>query len=70
MPKHEKHKRAFLVWLAIYPLITFLLFALGGVLQRMPLLLRTFVLTIIAVPTVFYVILPLYQRWFRNWLEK
>ena len=69
MSKKQQHKRAFLVWLAIYPLITALFFFFGDLLLQLPLPLRTLALTAVAVPTVFYVIMPVYTRIFRKWLE-
>jgi antibiotic biosynthesis monooxygenase (ABM) superfamily enzyme len=38
-------------------------------LAKYPLILRTFILTIIAVPIVSYVILPAYSRLFKQWLN-
>lgn len=70
MKKNEKHKRAFLIWLAIYPLITLLFYLLGDLLIEMSLALRTFVLTVIAVPIVTYVILPFYVHIFNRWLNR
>jgi antibiotic biosynthesis monooxygenase (ABM) superfamily enzyme len=69
MRTNEKHKRAFLIWLAIYPLITILFLVIGDFLAIYPLAIRTFILTIIAVPIVFYVILPFYNRLFKQWLN-
>lgn len=68
--KRNMHKRAFLVWLAIYPLITILLWLIGGYIQFLPLVIRTLLLTIIAVPIVYYCILPLYNKVFHKWLNK
>ncbi|WP_423737993.1 hypothetical protein [Chitinophaga caseinilytica] len=59
---HNKHLAPVLIWLAIYPLITLLLFVLGGHIERFPLPLKTGILTIIAVPIVYYVILPFYYQ--------
>ena len=67
---HNKHKRAFLVWLAIYPLVTLLFYLLGDILLLVPLPLRTLVLTLIAVPLMSYLILPFYQKLFAKWLNK
>jgi antibiotic biosynthesis monooxygenase (ABM) superfamily enzyme len=67
--KNEKHKRAFLIWLAIYPLITILFYLLGEFIQEFPIPLKTFCLTIIAVPMVVYVILPFYHRIFKSWFK-
>lgn len=69
MIKNDKHKRAFLIWLAIYPLITILFWLLGDYLTKFPLVVRTFILTAIAVPMVFYVILPFYSKLFTKWLN-
>lgn len=63
------HKRAFLVWLSIYPLITALFYVLGEYLSPLPLALRTFVLTIIAVPLVSYLIMPFFNKVFAKWLR-
>ncbi len=67
--KNEKHNRAFLICLAIYPLLTILFYALGGVIKDLPIPLKTFCLTIIAVPTVVYLILPFYHRIFKSWFK-
>jgi antibiotic biosynthesis monooxygenase (ABM) superfamily enzyme len=69
MNANDKHKRAFLIWLAIYPLITVLFLLMGEFLSRYPLVIRTFILTAVAVPIVFYVILPFYNRIFKQWLN-
>lgn len=68
--KRHMHKRAFLVWLAIYPLITLLIWIMGEYIGLLPLVIRTLVLTIIAVPIVYYWILPFYNRVFHKWLNK
>ena len=60
--KHQKHLTALLIWLAIYPLITLLLFLLGDSIDHLPLAVRTLILTIIAVPAVYYFIVPFYHR--------
>ena len=70
MSKNIQHKRAFLIWLAIYPLITILFGLLGDYLLRYPLAVRTFILTAIAVPIVFYLILPFYNSVFTKWLNQ
>jgi len=69
MSKNVKHKRAFLIWLAIYPLITILFLLLGDYLITYPAPIRSLVLTVIAVPTVVYIIMPAYERWFDKWLN-
>lgn len=67
--KNEKHKRAFIIWLAIYPLVTILYYLLGSCLMPLPLVVRTFVLTIIAVPVMFYLLVPFLNKLFSNWLK-
>lgn len=66
---NSKHKRVFLIWLAIYPLITVLFLFLGDYLLRFPLMIRTLILTLIAVPLAAYTILPFYNRIFHKWLN-
>jgi antibiotic biosynthesis monooxygenase (ABM) superfamily enzyme len=70
MNANDKHKRAFLIWLAIYPLITILFLLMGDSLSAYPLGIRTFILTAIAVPIVFYIILPFYNKLFKQWLHQ
>lgn len=67
-PKNGQHKRAFIVWLAIYPLVTLLSYSLGGCLMPLPLVARTFILTVIAVPVMFYLLVPLLNKLFSSWL--
>lgn len=67
--KNEQHKRAFIIWLAIYPLITVLYYLLGSYLALLPLMVRTFILTVIAVPVMFYFLVPLLNKIFRSWLN-
>lgn len=56
----SKHLTPLLIWLAIYPLITLLLFVLGSHIEGLPLPVKTLILTVIAVPLVYYIILPFY----------
>jgi antibiotic biosynthesis monooxygenase (ABM) superfamily enzyme len=67
--KNEQHKRAFIIWLAIYPLITILYYLLGSYLVSLPLMVRTFILTAIAVPVMFYFLVPLLNKLFRRWIN-
>jgi len=70
MSKNSQHKRAFLSWVAIYPIITLLLGLLGEYLVKIPLVLRTLVLTLILVPLLSYMIMPFLNRVFSKWLNK
>lgn len=69
MNKNSQHKRAFLTWLAIYPVITLIFILFGNLLIQLPLALRTLVLTLILVPLLSYVLLPLLFRIFAKWLN-
>jgi antibiotic biosynthesis monooxygenase (ABM) superfamily enzyme len=63
-----RYKTALLIWVAIYPSINLLFWSLGDWLQQFPLWVRTLVLTGILVPLMVFVLLPLLQKLFRNWL--
>lgn len=71
MTPPKKWKMAVLIWLAIYPLIT-LIFALLGkhLILIEPLPLRTLIITLIAVPTMVFVLIPLLQKVLHKWLIK
>lgn len=71
MKPPKKWKLAVVIWLAIYPLIT-LIFAVFGpyLIQINPLPLRTFIITIVAVPLMVFVLIPLLQRLLADWLKK
>jgi hypothetical protein len=70
MKQPPKWKFAVMVWLAIYPAITVLQFLIGDVLVRLPLPLRTLILTGILVPLMVFVLLPLLRRLLGSWLTK
>ncbi len=54
----KKIKSTFIVWIAIYPAITAILMVFGEYLNHLPILLRTFVLTIVLVPLMVYFLIP------------
>ncbi|WP_299216176.1 hypothetical protein [uncultured Aquimarina sp.] len=58
----KKLKSAFIVWIAIYPAITGILLFFGEYLNELPILVRTFVLTIILVPAMVYVLIPFWSK--------
>jgi len=60
---------AIVVWLAIYPLITFILWAFGPMLMQIPLALRTLLLTGILVPIMVYGAIPFWQKVLAKWLK-
>lgn len=47
-------RRLFVTWLAVYLLVTSLMFVAGPLLSGLPLMLRTLVLTLILVPVLRY----------------
>ena len=71
MNRPKKWKMAIVIWLAIYPLIT-TIFALFGqqLIQINPLPLRTFAITIIAVPVMVFGLIPLLLKVLHKWLIK
>jgi uncharacterized protein len=64
-----KYKTSIVVWLAIYPLITLILWLFGPYLMQIPLPLRTLLLTAVLVPIMVYGAIPLWQRILRRWLQ-
>jgi antibiotic biosynthesis monooxygenase (ABM) superfamily enzyme len=57
-----RHEMAAMIWIAVFPTLTLLNLSLGGVLLGAPVVLRTLVLTTIAVPIVIYGLMPPLQR--------
>jgi uncharacterized protein len=57
------------VWLAIYPTITFVLWVAGPEIASWPLPLRTFLITGAVVPLMVFVLLPVIQRLLASWLK-
>jgi antibiotic biosynthesis monooxygenase (ABM) superfamily enzyme len=54
----SKHQLALMIWLSVFPTLTVINFALGVWLATLPQLLRTLVLTTVAVPIVIYGLMP------------
>jgi uncharacterized protein len=63
-----RYKIVAITWLAIYPLITAVFYFFGDQLLRLPLGIRTLVVTAIIVPAMLYVMLPLMTPLFERWL--
>jgi antibiotic biosynthesis monooxygenase (ABM) superfamily enzyme len=62
-------KTAVVVWLAIYPTITLVLWLAGPSIASWPLGLRTLAITVVVVPLMVYVLIPVFQRLLRPWLR-
>ncbi|MBP6425852.1 MAG: hypothetical protein KA278_09045 [Flavobacterium sp.] len=70
MKQPPKWKFAVMVWLAIYPTITFVSYLIGDVIKEWPLPLKTLIMTGILVPTMVFVLLPILRKLLTNWLNK
>ncbi len=70
MKQPPKWKFAVMVWLAIYPTITFVSFLIGDIIKSWPLPLKTLIMTGILVPTMVFILLPLLRKLLHNWLNK
>ena len=67
-PPPPRFKLVAITWLAIYPLITAVFYFFGEPLQRLPLGIRTLVVTLIVVPVMLYVVMPIMTPLFERWL--
>ena len=70
MKEPKKWKMAVLVWLVIYPSISSISLLLGSWLNELPILMRTFVMSIVLVPFMIFVAMPQITNLFNKWLVK
>lgn len=63
-----KYKMTLVSWLALYPAVSIIFLLFGGLLESVPLLLRTLIITGILMPLMSYVLMPRFTRWFAFWL--
>jgi antibiotic biosynthesis monooxygenase (ABM) superfamily enzyme len=63
-------KTAVVVWLAIYPCITFVLWLAGPSIQGWPLAVRTLAITAAVVPLMVFLLIPGLQRLLAPWLRR
>jgi antibiotic biosynthesis monooxygenase (ABM) superfamily enzyme len=68
-PMPSRWKMAVVVWLAIYPCLTFLLWLAGPRIASWALPLRTLALTALLVPLMVFLLLPAVQRLLAPWLR-
>jgi antibiotic biosynthesis monooxygenase (ABM) superfamily enzyme len=61
-PPPTKHQLALMIWVAVFPTLTAINLAFGDLLSDLPSLLRTFVLSTVAVPIVIYGLMPRLHR--------
>jgi antibiotic biosynthesis monooxygenase (ABM) superfamily enzyme len=64
-----RYKLFLLAWLAIYPLITAILWLFGSFLALFPLPLRTLILTGALVYLMTYIVMPRLTKLFHRWLH-
>ena len=71
-PRREptKLKRTLITWLAIYPPITLIFFVFGDWLLLLPIPIRTLLLTVVLVPFMTFLGVPLLSKWFAGWLNR
>jgi antibiotic biosynthesis monooxygenase (ABM) superfamily enzyme len=62
VPPPTKHQLALMIWVAVFPTLTVLNLLLGNLFDGMPVVLRTFILTTVAVPIVIYGLMPQLHR--------
>lgn len=62
IPPPTKHQLALMIWLAVFPTLTVINLLFGDYLARLHPVLRTFVLTTVAVPIVIYGVMPQLYR--------
>jgi antibiotic biosynthesis monooxygenase (ABM) superfamily enzyme len=67
-PAPPRYKMAVVTWLAVFPLITAIFVAFEPLLNQLPMLLRTLVLTVVMVVLMTYVVMPRLTRLFSFWL--
>ena len=70
MNQPPKWKFAVMVWIAIYPTITLVQLLVGKQIKHLPLPLITLIMTLMLVPTMVFVLLPLLRKVLGKWLMK
>ncbi|MBA2720869.1 MAG: hypothetical protein H0U52_16750 [Chloroflexi bacterium] len=58
-----------MTWLGVFPLLTLILSILGPVMERWPLVARTFAVSVLMIIALTWVVLPALMRLFRRWLS-
>lgn len=64
-----RHKFALINWIAIYPLITLILWAAGPIVGRLPLYVETLAVSVVLVSAMNFIVMPLMLRLFSFWLR-
>jgi uncharacterized protein len=63
-----RYKMAIVTWIAIFALIVIINLLLGSFLASLPMLLRSFILTVVLVVLMTYVVMPRMTKLFSRWL--
>ncbi|MEQ8264960.1 antibiotic biosynthesis monooxygenase [Pseudohaliea sp.] len=63
-----RYKMTLVSWLALYPAVTLMFLLFGDLLARLPLPLRTLLVTAAVMLLMSYVLMPRMTRWFAFWL--
>ncbi len=64
----QRYKITVVTWFGVFPTITLLLYLLGPLLDHLPLVIRTLVLSAIMVPLLTYVVMPWLTKLLHRWL--
>jgi antibiotic biosynthesis monooxygenase (ABM) superfamily enzyme len=64
-----RYRFALINWLAVYPVITFVLWLTGPLLSRIPLPVETLVISGLLVSLMNFAVMPLMTHLFRQWLK-
>ncbi|MCH8531020.1 MAG: antibiotic biosynthesis monooxygenase [Saccharospirillum sp.] len=63
-----KWKMTLVSWLALYPTVTVIFLLLGGLIDPLPLPIRTLIVTALVMVLMSYVLMPRFTRWFAFFL--
>lgn len=63
-----RYKMTLVSWLALYPTVTLIFWLFSGLLEPLPLVLRTLLVTALVMVLMTYVLMPRFTRWFAFWL--
>lgn len=64
-----RYKQAIVSWLALYPVLTLLVFVLRPFVGELPLPVQTLIMTAILIPLMTWVLVPVMQRLLGSWLR-
>ena len=64
-----RHKMAIINWIAIYPLITVILWVSRPIMQELPLYVSTLIISLVLTTAMNFLVMPLMVRLFANWIR-